>query len=98
MFNTPGGNSTATAAADGDPITCSTTVATLIPQNRERKGGVIYNGTGGNLYVRFAAGATTILFSYLLASGDHLELPGGYCGIVTGIMSAGSGPAYVTEF
>ena len=98
MFNTPGGNSTATTSYNGVPITCSGTVATLIPQNRERKGGVIYNGTGGNLYVRLAAGATTILFSYLVASGAHLELPGGYCGIVTGIMSAGSGPAYVTEW
>ena len=77
----------------------STTVATLASSNSSRKGLVIFNDTGQILYVKFGTGATTTDFTVKIPDQAVYELPfqGLYTGAVTGILSTGSGEAYVTE-
>ncbi len=74
----------------------STAVATLLAANTNRAAFILMNTTGQTLYVRYGAGATTSLRTYDLAAGDYLREEQ-YTGIVTGILSTGSGNATITE-
>lgn len=78
----------------------STTDATILAPNANRKGGVIVNLAAVVLYVKFAAAAATAAsFSYPLpASGGSCEIPAGYTGAVHAILaSGGASTACVTE-
>lgn len=80
-------------------ISTSTTVATLHALNTNRVKAVVWNNsTTGILYVNEGAGATATNHTYQLSPASATS-PGGNCiiddysGIVTGILSTGTGTA-----
>jgi hypothetical protein len=77
----------------------STTVATLAAAANGRRGCIIVNESAAVLYVRFGAGATATAYTYAVPAGSTVELPQPiYAGVVTGILSSGSGNAQVTVY
>lgn len=88
------------ATATLSNVSTSTTSATLIASNTSRKGVVIYNDAATTLYVKFGSTASATSFTYLLLTGETLELPGAgilYTGIITGTLASSTGTARVTE-
>ncbi len=84
-------------------VSTSTTVATLLALNTSRIKATIYNdSTTGILFVKEGATATATSFDYALTPATDTS-PGGivviddYSGVITGILSAGSGTARVGE-
>lgn len=84
-------------------VSTSTTVATLVASNASRIKATVYNDSlTGILYVKEGAAASTSSFDYALAAATAAA-PGGtlicddYTGIITGILSAGTGTARVGE-
>ena len=79
-------------------VSTSTTVATLLASNANRRSAVIYNDGTSIMYVKFGSAATSTSFTYRVSPGQHLEfqIPC-YTGIVTGILDAGAATARVTE-
>lgn len=73
---------------------------TLLAANASRKGAVIHNhASGGNLFVKLGAGASTSDFSVRLLPGGAFVLPfPAYTGLISGVWSViGGGSAQVTE-
>jgi len=87
------GDNTTTATVSR--VAVSTTVATLSLSNASKKSVVIHNETG-TLFVKFGATATSTDYTYRLTNNTVLEITG-YAGLVTGIKSAGTTDAQVTE-
>lgn len=83
------------AVATVTSVSVSTTVATLSASNAAKTKVVVYN-EGGILFVKLGSGATSASYSYRLTANSTLEIDG-YTGIVTGIKSAGTTNALVTE-
>lgn len=84
-------------------VATSTTVATLVSSNTTRVKATIYNdSTAGILYIKEGAAASATSFDYALSSASSTS-PGGtlivddYNGILTGILSTGTGNARVGE-
>jgi len=79
----------------------STTSATLIANNANRKGFMIYNDAAVALFVKFGATASATSFNVKIPAGAIYEqpVPGGwiYTGVIDGILVSGTGNAYVTE-
>lgn len=88
---TQGGTGTATVTS----VAVSTTVATLSASNSAKTQVIVFN-EAGTLFVKLGAGATSASYTYRLTANTVLEISG-YYGIVTGIKSAGSTAALVTE-
>lgn len=86
----------AATAAVTSPST-STTSATLLAANVARKGATIYNDSAAVLYVKFGATASSTSFTVPLAANAYYEVPGGYTGIIDGILVSGTGAGRVTE-
>ena|SRR3990167_3826492 len=88
-------NDGATSATSS--VASSVTVVTLKALNANRvKLVVFHDDTASTLYVKEGATATTTDFTYKLLPGDTLIIDD-YTGIVTGIWSAATGNARVTE-
>lgn len=84
-------------AALTQPAQSATTV-TVLAANAIRRGFVIVNDSAADLYLAFAATATTTAFTKKLGPGQEWERRGGYSGVISGIWSAaGGGAARVTE-
>lgn len=84
-------------------VSTSTTVATLVSANASRIKATIYNDSAtGILYIKEGAAASATSFEYALAPATATA-PGGtlicddYNGILTGILSTGTGTARVGE-
>lgn len=84
-------------------VSTSTTVATLLASNTSRIKAVIYNdSTAGILFVKEGSAASATSFNVALAAATATT-PGGtyicddYSGIITGILSAGTGTARCGE-
>jgi len=74
------------------------TPQTLLAANMLRIGFVVHNTSAGNLYVKLGTGASTTDYTYLLASGWHLEsMAAPYTGIITALWATADNPAKVTE-
>jgi len=97
-------NNAITTTAPTSATSTNTTVArnaasvTILAANASRKGATIYNDSVANLFIKFAAAATTASFTTRLTSDTYYEIPFGYTGIVSGIWaSAGAGNALMSE-
>jgi len=79
-------------------VALSTTNATLLSANSNRKAAIFYNDSSKNAYVKFGATASTTSFTIVLTSGSSYELPLPiYVGRIDVILSSGSGNMQVTE-
>lgn len=92
----------ATAARAGTAALSSVTAAAvstaLLTANTARKGAVIWNESTSVLYVALAGTASTTAYTWQVAPGGYLELPGvTYTGAISGIWSTANGSARVTE-
>lgn len=96
-FSTTTGPGAATTGAT--TYTAATgAVQTVWAANTSRRGGTIYNDHAtNNLYVKLGAAAATNSFTVKMVAGSYYEIPAGYTGIVTAIMSAASGNIAATE-
>lgn len=75
----------------------STAVATLKASNSARKGITVFNESTAILYVKLGTGATATDYTYAVPASGYYEVPFSYTGAVTGILSANTGFAQVTE-
>lgn len=94
--------STATAATETG-VGASASSVTILASNAARKGCLVTNDIGSaTLYLRFSATAATTAsggYSVILTPGQSYEMgPNIYSGAITGIWSAATGFANVTEY
>lgn len=78
-------------------VSTSTASATLIAANTARVAAQIYNDAAAVLYVKFGATASATSFTVPLAANSYYEVPGGYTGIIDGILASGTGTSRATE-
>lgn len=79
-------------------VPSSATSVTLLAANPARRQIVINNVSSKNLYVAFAATATTAAYTFLVPSmGTFVGPLNSYTGQVTGIWSTANGNAVITE-
>lgn len=89
-----------TATATLANVASSATSVTILASNTSRKGAVIVNDSTQILYLKFGATASATSFTYQLAAGETLEIPGAnilYTGIIDGLWASANGNARVTE-
>lgn len=79
-------------------VALTTSSQTLLASNASRKGFIVYNDSLNFLYIAFAATASTAAFSSKLQAGASYTSDTLYTGIITGIASAATGSARITEF
>lgn len=70
----------------------------ILAANVNRKGATIWNATGGKLYIDFDGAATASDYSLCLDPNEYLEIPFGFTGIISGILSVAAGNILVREF
>jgi len=76
----------------------TTTPTTFLGIWKNRRGFMVYNGTGGSLYLKLGSGVSTTSYTILIGSNTPWVCPFSYSGVVSGVWSgAGSGAALVTE-
>lgn len=88
------------ATATLSNVSTSTASANLLASNTSRRGVIIYNDAAATLYVKFGSTASSTSFTYLLLTGETLELQSAgalYTGTIDGILASGTGTARVTE-
>lgn len=86
--------STATLAS----VAASITSVVLRAANAARRQIIIVNNGTKNLFIAFAATATTSAFTLSLGANGVYESPvNGYTGVISGIWSAANGSALITE-
>lgn len=96
-----GGSSYGTPTASTSETTTSTASTTskeLMPVNKNRIGGTVYNNSTANLYLKLGTGASATSFTVKLLQDDYYELPANYGGVVHGAWATNTGNAQVTEF
>lgn len=79
-------------------VASSTSTGVILSANSVRKGAVIYNDGVAILYIACAGTSSSTSFTYKLQPGAAANLDFNYTGVVSGIWSAASGSARVTEF
>lgn len=79
-------------------VALATSSTTILASNAARKGFIVYNDSLNILYIAFSGTASTSAFSAKLQPGAAYNSDILYTGIITGIGSAASGNARVTEF
>lgn len=79
-------------------VALSTSTTVLLAANSNRKGFIIYNDSMNQLFVAFAATASTTAFSTKIQAGGEYEPGIDYTGVISGIASAATGSARITEF
>lgn len=89
---------TTSATANLTSVANSLTSVTVLASNSSRKGFVVYNDSIVILYLAFGATASTTAFSYKLQPATAYTSDTLYTGVISGIASAASGSARVTEF
>lgn len=90
-----GGSATGTKSN----VSGSASSVTLLAANTSRVGATITNDSSSSLYVDLSGGtASATSYSVLLTSGDYVEVPFKYNGLITGIWTTATGTARVTEF
>jgi hypothetical protein len=79
-------------------VNASITSVSLLAANSVRKGATIVNNGTANLYIAFAASASTTAFTAKLSAGASYTLPNPvYQGAISGIWDAANGTAQITE-
>lgn len=79
-------------------VSLTTSTQVLLAANSSRKGFMIFNDSLNMLFVAFAATASTTAFSTKIQAGGAFDADIAYTGIISGIASAASGSARITEF
>lgn len=79
-------------------VSLTTGSQVLLASNALRRGFMIYNDSLNMLFVAFAATASTTAFSTKIQPGGAYEPGIDYTGVISGISSAASGAARITEF
>lgn len=76
----------------------SVSTVTILASNTGRKGFAIYNDSTSNLFIKFGSGASLSSFTVKLGKNDFYEMNERvYTGIITGVWSAATGDARITE-
>lgn len=79
-------------------VSLATSTTVLLVSNANRKGFMLYNDSANQVFVAFAATASTTAFSTLIQAHGAFDADIDYTGIISGIASAASGSMRVTEF
>lgn len=79
-------------------VSLTTSTQVILASNSARKGFMIYNDSLNMLFIAFSATASTTAFSTKIQPGGAYEPGIDYTGVISGIASAASGAARVTEF
>jgi hypothetical protein len=92
----------ATVATTGTPtsVASSTTAATLLAANANRRGATIYNESTAVLYLALFThtSVSTTVYTLQIAAGGYYELPQPVVlGEVSGVWAAANGSARITE-
>jgi hypothetical protein len=86
-------------SANVSAVATSTTVANLLTAAGARSMAMVVNDSGGDLFIKFGSAASSTDYSVKVAAGGYYELPIPiYGGLVTGILSTGTGTARVTAY
>lgn len=92
LAGTPPANAALTSVA------ASVTSVTLLAANANRRKFIIINDGTKNLFVAFAATATSAAYSVLLPGGQAYESEmNDYTGVISGIWATANGNARITE-
>jgi hypothetical protein len=95
---TSGASSSGSATGTQTSVANATSSGTLLAASSARKGAAIYNDdNAATLKIKLGAAASATSFTYAIAPGGYYEVPFSYTGIITGIASAATGNARVTE-
>jgi hypothetical protein len=86
-----------TTAAPTTPA-MTTTSATVLASNANRKGATIFNPLAGALLLNLAGGNAATTPHKRLAQNESYEVPSGYTGAINGALASGSGTVNVVEF
>jgi hypothetical protein len=79
-------------------VAASASSVSLLAANIDRRKYRIHNTSNKNLYVAYAAAATTLAFTVLIAGGADFESDlNDYTGVISGIWSGVGGFARITE-
>ena len=79
-------------------LAATTSSQTLLASNPARRQVFVTNEAGKTLYIAFAATASATSYTIPLAGGSSIILPlNGYTGLITAVLSAGTGNVRVTE-
>jgi hypothetical protein len=90
----------ATTGANSSVAATVTPSTTLLASNANRLGATIYNddtAVGATLYVSLGATCTTTNFTEAILPTELFLVPFGYTGVITGVWSAATGSARITE-
>ncbi len=88
-----------TQSATPARVATSTSVATLLAASGSRKMVIISNESAAILYVKYGTAASITDYTYAVAANANLELASPiYGGVLTGILSTGTGNAQVTAY
>lgn len=90
--------STVSGTAALTSVSLTTASQVLLAANANRRGFMVYNDSLNMLFVAFAATASTTAFSTKIQAGGAYEPGIDYTGVISGIASAASGAARITEF
>jgi len=95
MSSSPGTQTTVPAR-----VATSTAFANLVVAVTARKMVHIFNESAGILYVKYGNTASATDYTLQIAAGGYYESPSGnpYSGLITGILSTGTGFAQVTAY
>jgi hypothetical protein len=86
----------ATTGGTGPTTFTSTSYGTIATSSTGRLGCQVFNEGSGNLHITLGTATTsTSLYTVRLASGDYLEVPSNYTGLIGGIFAT-AGTARVT--
>ena len=100
LYDVNGNAITLPSAATGASLSRvpgSLTSVTLLAANSSRKGLVIDNNSSEDLFVAYAASATTTTYTKRIKPYESWESLVAYTGIITGIWTGGVGFAAITE-
>ena len=79
-------------------VAATTTSEALLAPNPNRKGVIVVNNSAARLYLALALTASSDAFTVPLDPGDYWEFLVTYPGIISGIWTAATGGAMITEF
>jgi len=92
------GNFLGVAAASGTRVPATGALTTVIPENLHRRAAMIYNFSEAILFLKLGTNASSNDFTVKMGSGSYYEVPlPMYTGSITGIWTATTGSAMVTE-
>ena len=75
----------------------ATSSTTVLASNANRLGATVFNDSAAVLYLKFGSSASSTSFTVRLRPYAYYEVPANYTGILTGIWTAATGSARVTE-